>query len=52
MRNGGDEETQVLVVCRDREHSCSLESGYKEEIDVPGNHFEYTYAKHERKGIP
>lgn len=52
MHDEGDEEIEVLVVCQDKEHSCPLESGYKEEIDVPGNHFEYIYAKHERKELP
>lgn len=52
MRNDCDEGSKGLVVCQDKEHSCPLESGYKEEIDVPGNHFEYTYAKYEPKEFP
>lgn len=46
MDNDSDDESEGLFVCQDREDLCPLDSGYKDDIDVSGNHFEYTYAQH------
>lgn len=49
MDNDSDDGSEGLVVCQDREDLCPLESGYKDEIDVSGNQFEYTYAQHKTR---